>query len=111
MKNISESVSISDTVSRLAKHFRYLSELTIIMDLINPYRQKLRSILENLVITDTLARSMSTPDYLTPLGNVYEEYQEYCRQRKERSPDANILGIKLKEAGIDKDRLRNVRTR
>jgi hypothetical protein len=42
---------------------------------------------------------------------VYEEYEEYCKLRKERPLDANILGMKLKEVGIEKERLRSGGTR
>jgi hypothetical protein len=34
----------------------------------------------------------------------------YCKQRRERPLDANILGVKL-EAGIEKERLRTGGTR
>ena len=47
---------------------------------------------------------LQAPDYLTPSTKVYEEYQEYCKQRKERPLDANILGVKLNKTGIEKER-------
>ena len=53
---------------------------------------------------DRCSIDLQAPDYVTPSGKVYEEYQEYCNERKERPLDANILGIKLKETGIERER-------
>ena len=50
-----------------------------------------RAFLEDRCIID-----LQAPDYFTPSGNVYNEYQEYCKLRKERSLDTNILGRELK---------------
>ena len=58
-----------------------------------------KAFLEDMYIMDFQA-----PDYFTPSAKVYEEHQEYCKQRKERPLDANILGMKLRETGIDKER-------
>ena len=58
-----------------------------------------------------VSRICRPPDYLTPSAKVYDEYQEYCKQRKERPLDANILGVKLKETGIEKERYRTGGTR
>jgi putative DNA primase/helicase len=60
-----------------------------------------KAFLEDMCIMD-----LQAPDYFTPSAKVYEEYQEYCKQRKERPLDANILGMKLREIGIDKERSR-----
>jgi phage/plasmid-associated DNA primase len=57
-------------------------------------------------LEDRCIMDLQTPDYITSSAKVYEEYQEYCKQRKERPLDTNILGIKLKEAGIEKERFR-----
>ncbi|MGA9841660.1 MAG: primase-like DNA-binding domain-containing protein [Nitrososphaeraceae archaeon] len=65
-----------------------------------------KAFLEDRCITD-----LQAPDYLTPSAKVYDEYQEYCKQRKERPLDANILGVKLKETGIEKERYRTGGTR
>ena len=65
-----------------------------------------KAFLEDRCIID-----LQAPEYFTPSGNVYEEYREYCKERKERALDANILGVKLKEAGIEKERSRNHGTR
>jgi hypothetical protein len=51
-------------------------------------------------------QNRSSPDYITPSGKVYEEHWDYCKQRKERPLDVNILGMKLKEVGIEKERIR-----
>jgi P4 family phage/plasmid primase-like protien len=57
-------------------------------------------------LEDKCVMDLQAPDYITPSAKVYEEYQEYCRQRKERPLDANVLGMKLKEARIEKERYR-----
>src|SRR6476646_1842948 len=62
-------------------------------------------------LQDKCSIDLQAPDYITPSVKVYEEYQEYCRQRKERPLDANVLGANLKEAGIEKDRHRTGGTR
>jgi putative DNA primase/helicase len=58
-------------------------------------------------LQDMCSIDLQSPDYITPSGKVYEEYEEYCKQRKERPLDSNILGTKFKEAGIERERLRN----
>jgi phage/plasmid-associated DNA primase len=65
-----------------------------------------KAFLEDMCIMD-----LQAPDYFTPSAKVYEEYQEYCKQRKERPLDANILGMKLREAGIERERFRTGGTR
>ena len=65
-----------------------------------------KAFLEDRCIID-----LQAPDYFTPSGNVYEEYQDYCKLRKERPLDANILGMKLRETGIERERLRTGGTR
>jgi hypothetical protein len=54
---------------------------------------------------------LQAPEYLTLSAKVYEEYQEYCKQRRERPLDVNVLGTKLKETGIEKERMRTGGTR
>jgi hypothetical protein len=50
----------------------------------------------------------SSPDYITPSGKVYEELWDYCKQRIERPLDLNILGMKLKEARIERRKNQNL---
>lgn len=58
-------------------------------------------------LQDMCSIDLQAPDYITSSGKVYEEYEEYCKQRKERPLDANVLGAKLKEIGIERQRSRN----
>jgi P4 family phage/plasmid primase-like protien len=58
-------------------------------------------------LQDKCSVDLQATDYITPSAKVYEEYQEYCKQRKERPLNANILGMKLKESGIERERSRN----
>ena len=41
-------------------------------------------------LEDRCIMDLQAPDYITQSGKVYEEYQEYCKQRKER-PTVNNL--------------------
>lgn len=62
-------------------------------------------------LQDKCSIDLQALDYVTPSGKLYEKYQVYCKQRRERPLDANILGVKLKEAGIERERLRTGGTR
>ena len=62
-------------------------------------------------LQDKCSIDLQAPDYITPSAEVYEEYQEYCKQRRERPLDVNVLGTKLKETGIEKERMRTGGTR
>jgi P4 family phage/plasmid primase-like protien len=62
-------------------------------------------------LQDKCSIDLQAPDYITPSAKVYEEYQEYCKQRRERPLDVNVLGTKLKETGIEKERMRTGGTR
>jgi P4 family phage/plasmid primase-like protien len=62
-------------------------------------------------LQDKCSIDLQAPDYITPSAKVYDEYQEYCRQRRERPLDVNVLGTKLKETGIERERLRTRGTR
>jgi putative DNA primase/helicase len=62
-------------------------------------------------IQDRCNIDLQAPDYFTPSAKVYEKYQEYCKQRGEKPLDINVLGTKLKETGIEKERLRTGGTR
>jgi P4 family phage/plasmid primase-like protien len=73
-------------------------------DIKKDYERKsntVKAFLQDMCVID-----LQAPDYLTLSAEVYDEYLEYCKQRKERPLDANVLGMKLKEAGIEKERYR-----
>jgi P4 family phage/plasmid primase-like protien len=59
-------------------------------------------------LQDKCVTDLQEPDFVTPSGNVYEEYQGYCKERRERPLNANVRGTKLKEIGIEKERLRDL---
>lgn len=50
---------------------------------------------------------LASPEFVTSSGKLYSEYTANCRQRRERPLDANVFGMELRKAGIEKDRLRN----
>ena len=47
------------------------------------------------------------PEFNIPTVYLYNEYENYCAAKSARPLDMNVFGARLKEYGIEKDRIRN----
>jgi P4 family phage/plasmid primase-like protien len=50
---------------------------------------------------------LASPEYSTPTVYLYNEYEIFCQAKSARPLDMNVFGAKLKEYGIEKDRIRS----
>ena len=50
---------------------------------------------------------LTSPEYCIPTVYLYNEYWNFCQEKRMRPLEMNIFGSKLKEYGIEKDRKRN----
>jgi phage/plasmid-associated DNA primase len=48
-----------------------------------------------------------SPEYSIPTVYLYNEYENYCAAKNARPLDMNVFGARLKEYGIEKDRIRS----
>jgi phage/plasmid-associated DNA primase len=48
-----------------------------------------------------------TSDYSIPTVYLYNDYENYCQEKRVRPLEMNVFGSKLKEYGIEKDRIRS----
>ena len=48
-----------------------------------------------------------TSDYSIPTVYLYNEYENFCQEKRVRPLEMNVFGSKLKERGIEKDRIRS----
>jgi len=58
-------------------------------------------------LDDKCVIDLTSPDYIIPTVYLYNEYENFCREKGTRSLEMNVFGSKLKEYGIEKDRIRN----
>ena len=61
-------------------------------------------------LQDKCSINLQAPDYVTLLERYMKNIRS-SKQRRERPLNSNVPGVKLKEVGIDKDRLRTGGTR
>jgi putative DNA primase/helicase len=50
---------------------------------------------------------LASPEYSTPTVYLYNEYEIFCKAKGARPLDMNVFGARLKEYGIEKDRIRS----
>ena len=50
---------------------------------------------------------LTSPDYIIPTVYLYNEYENFCQEKRARPLEMNVFGSKLKEYGIEKDRIRS----
>jgi putative DNA primase/helicase len=56
---------------------------------------------ENCVI------DLTSPEYSIPTVYLYNEYENFCKAKQTKPLEMNVFGSKLKEFGIEKDRIRS----
>lgn len=56
---------------------------------------------------DKCVIDLTAPEYCTSTVYLYNEYENYCQEKRVRSLEKNTFGSKLKEYGIEKERKRN----
>jgi phage/plasmid-associated DNA primase len=61
----------------------------------------------NAFLDDRCIIDLTSPDYIIPTVYLYNEYENFCQEKGTRSLEMNVFGSKLKEYGIEKDRIRN----
>jgi P4 family phage/plasmid primase-like protien len=62
----------------------------------------IKAFLEEKCVVD-----LASPEYSTPTVYLYNEYENFCQVKGARPLDMNVFGSKLKEYGIEKDRIRS----
>jgi P4 family phage/plasmid primase-like protien len=51
--------------------------------------------------------NLTAPDYIIPVVYLYNVYENFCQEKRVRPLDKNVFGSKLKEYGIERDRIRS----
>jgi P4 family phage/plasmid primase-like protien len=62
----------------------------------------IKAFLEERCVVD-----LASPEYSTPTVYLYNEYENFCQAKSARPVEMNVFGAKLKEYGIEKDRIRS----
>ena len=58
-------------------------------------------------LDDRCVIDLTSPDYIIPTVYLYNEYENFCQEKRVRPLEMNVFGSKLKEYGIEKDRIRS----
>ncbi len=58
-------------------------------------------------LDDKCVIDLTEPEFCTPTVYLYNEYENYCQEKRVRPLEMNTFGSKLKEYGIEKERKRN----
>ena len=58
-------------------------------------------------LDEKCAINLASPDYNILTVYLYNEYEIFCKAKNARPLDMNVFGSKLKEYGIEKDRIRS----
>jgi P4 family phage/plasmid primase-like protien len=58
-------------------------------------------------LDDKCTIDLTSPEYCIPTIYLYNEYENFCQERRMRALEINVFGSKLKEYGIEKDRIRS----
>ena len=66
------------------------------------YANTVKAFLEEKCVID-----LTSPEYSIPTIYLYNEYENFCQQKQVRPLDMNVFVSKLKEYGIERDRIRS----
>jgi putative DNA primase/helicase len=58
-------------------------------------------------LDDRYVIDLTLADYVIPTVYLYNEYENFCQEKRVRPLEMNVFGSKLKEYGIEKDRIRS----
>jgi putative DNA primase/helicase len=58
-------------------------------------------------LDDRCVIDLAAPEYNIPTVYLYNEYENFCQEKRVRALEVNVFGSKLKEYGIEKDRIRS----
>jgi putative DNA primase/helicase len=58
-------------------------------------------------LDDKCVIDLTAPEYYIPTVYLYNEYENFCQEKRVKPLDMNVFGSKLKEYGIERDRKRN----
>jgi P4 family phage/plasmid primase-like protien len=58
-------------------------------------------------LDDRCVIDLAAPEYNIPTVYLYNAYENFCQEKRVRALEVNVFGSKLKEYGIEKDRIRN----
>ena len=58
-------------------------------------------------LDDKCVIDLTAPDYIIPTVQLYSDYWNFCQEKRMRPLEMNVFGSKLKEYGIERDRIRS----
>jgi phage/plasmid-associated DNA primase len=58
-------------------------------------------------LDDKCVIDLAAPDYMIPTVYLYNEYENFCQEKHVRPLEMNVFGSKLKEYGIERERIRS----
>ena len=61
----------------------------------------------NAFLDDKCVIDLTAPDYVIPTTQLYSDYWNFCQEKQMRPLEMNVFGSKLKEYGIERDRIRS----